>query len=115
MKSRLALIADDPLVGVRDGRDVAARDRGPAAADAAIAKAIRLAGFGALGREVAAGNITGAPSSRIATQLWITEQTVKFHLANVCRKLGVSNRTEASHHAHVHGLLETKPAARIAA
>ena len=56
-------------------------------------------------RRVAAG----APNSRIAAQLWITEQTVKFHLSNVYRKLGVSNRTEASHIAYVHGLLETTP------
>jgi DNA-binding NarL/FixJ family response regulator len=51
----------------------------------------------------------GAPNSRIAAQLWITEQTVKFHLSKVYRKLGVSNRTAASHHAYVHGLLETTP------
>ena len=56
-------------------------------------------------RRVAAG----APNSRIAAQLWITEQTVKFHLSNVYRKLGVSNRTEASHFAYVHGLLEPMP------
>ena len=54
----------------------------------------------------------GAPNSRIAAQLWITEQTVKFHLSKVYRKLGVSNRTEASHHAYVHGLLETTPTHR---
>lgn len=57
----------------------------------------------------------GAPNSRIAAQLWITEQTVKFHLSKVYRKLGVSNRTEASHHAYVHGLLETSPGAGVAA
>ncbi len=51
----------------------------------------------------------GAPNSRIAAQLWITEQTVKFHLSNVYRKLGVSNRTEASHFAYVNGLLEMPP------
>ena len=28
--------------------------------------------------------------------LWVTEQTVKFHLSNIYRKLSVSNRTEAS-------------------
>ena len=53
----------------------------------------------------------GAPNSRIAAQLWITEQTVKFHLSKVYRKLGVSNRTAASHHAYVHGLLDTTPPA----
>jgi DNA-binding NarL/FixJ family response regulator len=57
----------------------------------------------------------GAPNSRIAAQLWITEQTVKFHLSKVYRKLGVSNRTEASHHAYVNGLLETTPPAGLAA
>ena len=48
----------------------------------------------------------GASNSTIARQLFVTEQTVKFHLSNVYRKLGVSNRTEASHYAHVHGLLD---------
>jgi DNA-binding NarL/FixJ family response regulator len=57
----------------------------------------------------------GAPNSRIAAQLWITEQTVKFHLSKVYRKLGVSNRTEASHHAYVNGLLETTPRTGVAA
>ena len=39
----------------------------------------------------------GASNGHIARQLWVTEQTVKFHLSNVYRKLGVANRTEASH------------------
>jgi DNA-binding NarL/FixJ family response regulator len=33
----------------------------------------------------------------VAKALWITEQTVKFHLSNSYRKLGVANRTEAAH------------------
>jgi DNA-binding NarL/FixJ family response regulator len=57
----------------------------------------------------------GAPNSRIAASLWITEQTVKFHLSNVYRKLGVSNRTEASHHAYVHGLLHPESSSGVAA
>ena len=48
----------------------------------------------------------GASNSAIARELYVTEQTVKFHLSNVYRKLGVANRTEASHYAHVHGLLD---------
>jgi DNA-binding NarL/FixJ family response regulator len=47
----------------------------------------------------------GCPNGLIAAELWITEQTVKFHLSNVYRKLGVANRTAASHYAHVNGLL----------
>lgn len=38
----------------------------------------------------------GQPNAAIARNLWVTEQTVKFHLSNVYRKLGVSNRTEAA-------------------
>ena len=44
---------------------------------------------------------SGASNGLIARQLWVTEQTVKFHLSNVYRKLGVANRTEASHYAHI--------------
>lgn len=47
----------------------------------------------------------GASNGEIAQKLWVTEQTVKFHLSNVYRKLEVGNRTEASHYAHVNGLL----------
>jgi DNA-binding NarL/FixJ family response regulator len=54
----------------------------------------------------------GHTNNRIARQLWVTEQTVKFHLSNTYRKLGVANRTEASRYAHVHNL--TAPRERIA-
>ena len=48
----------------------------------------------------------GTSNAEIARTLWVTEQTVKFHLSNVFRKLGVSNRTQASHHAHVHRIVD---------
>lgn len=47
----------------------------------------------------------GATNSEIAAQLWITRQTVKFHLSNIYRKLGVGNRTSACHYAHLHGMM----------
>lgn len=47
----------------------------------------------------------GKPNQRIARDLWITEQTVKYHVSNIYRKLEVANRTEASRWAELHGLL----------
>ena len=55
----------------------------------------------------------GLSNSQIGKQLWVTEQTVKFHSSNIYRKLGVSNRTEASRYALRHGLVrsdDTSPA-----
>jgi len=37
----------------------------------------------------------GAPNKRIAARLGISEHTVKFHIASIFAKLGVSSRTEA--------------------
>ena len=48
----------------------------------------------------------GDSNVQLARRLWVTEQTVKFHLSNIYRKLGVANRTEASRWAQVNGLLE---------
>jgi DNA-binding NarL/FixJ family response regulator len=47
----------------------------------------------------------GHSNSQLARMLWVTEQTVKFHLSNIYRKLDVANRTEASRWAQLHGLL----------
>jgi DNA-binding NarL/FixJ family response regulator len=48
----------------------------------------------------------GRPNAELARMLWVTEQTVKFHLSNIYRKLGVANRTEASRWAQLNGLLD---------
>jgi DNA-binding NarL/FixJ family response regulator len=47
----------------------------------------------------------GLSNKQIAGKLFITEQTVKFHLTNIYRKLQVSNRTEAARYAYQHGLV----------
>ena len=49
----------------------------------------------------------GYSNAQLAKMLWVTEQTVKFHLSNIYRKLGVANRTEASRWAQLNGLLTT--------
>jgi DNA-binding NarL/FixJ family response regulator len=107
-----------------------------AGADAAISRTMKTGAVGLFVREVARGNVfhafrqsarrngkaaadltlreleilrrvaAGASNASIASEIWVTEQTVKFHLSNVYRKLGVANRTEASHYAHTHGLID---------
>lgn len=47
----------------------------------------------------------GSSNGEVARSLCVTEQTVKFHLANIYRKLSVKNRTQAGRWAHEHGLL----------
>jgi DNA-binding NarL/FixJ family response regulator len=52
----------------------------------------------------------GLSNKAIGEEFWVTEQTVKFHLNNVYRKLGVRNRTAAASYAHERGLVESVPA-----
>lgn len=59
--------------------------------------------------------VSGGRSNRqVAEMLWVTDQTVKFHLANVYRKLGVRGRFEAATWAREHGLVEA-PAPNLVA
>ncbi len=105
-----------------------------AGADAVLSKSMHPVSLGTMLREVVRGNVVhryesprrvaaepcpltrreleilllaaeGHTNGQIARSLWVTEQTVKFHLSNTYRKLGVSNRTEASHYAHKNNLV----------
>jgi DNA-binding NarL/FixJ family response regulator len=49
----------------------------------------------------------GLSNHSISREFWVTEQTVKFHLTNIYRKLGVANRTEAARYAFDHGLVDS--------
>ena len=59
----------------------------------------------------------GSSNQQMARHLWVTEQTIKFHLSNIYRKIGVRNRTAASRFAHTHNLAsdQTAHAPRLAA
>ncbi len=48
---------------------------------------------------------SGASNGTVATQLWLSEPTVKFHLRNIYRKLDATGRTQASRRAYELGLI----------
>jgi len=77
--------------------------------------AVREAGLTERELEILRALAEGQANSQIAKQLWLAEQTVKFHLTNIYRKLGVGSRTEAVHWAYRHGLLESSIEATAAA
>jgi DNA-binding CsgD family transcriptional regulator len=75
------------------GRVTRRRRRGPGGLTRRELEVLRLVSRGKTNRAVAA-------------TLWVTDQTVKFHLSNVYRKLGVRNRFEAARWAWENGLLD---------
>ena len=64
--------------------------RAPVADDAA-----KAAGLTERETSILTALARGLSNDAIGKELWVAEQTVKFHLTNIYRKLGVSNRTEA--------------------
>jgi DNA-binding NarL/FixJ family response regulator len=55
----------------------------------------------------------GYSNAQLSRMLWVTEQTVKFHLSNIYRKLDVANRIEASRWAQMRGLLPATTAVPV--
>ncbi len=53
----------------------------------------------------------GRTNAAVGELLWLSRDTVKFHLANIYRKLGVSSRAEASRWARRHQLVQQSPEA----
>jgi DNA-binding NarL/FixJ family response regulator len=50
--------------------------------------------------------VRGLSNKEIAAELWLSEQTVKFHLSNIYRLLGVKSRGEAIRHAYEQRLVD---------
>lgn len=88
----------------------------PSAADGTQAETLTGADMPLTPRELEILRLVAAGSTNgdVARKLWVTEQTVKFHLRNVYRKIDVANRTEASHFAHVNGLVSPQPVLTVA-
>ncbi|HEX4679775.1 MAG TPA: response regulator transcription factor [Gaiellaceae bacterium] len=70
----------------------------------------RLAGLTEREIEIVKAVARGLSSQAIGKELWVTEQTVKFHLTNIYRKLNVSNRTEAARWAFSQGFVAERTA-----
>jgi DNA-binding NarL/FixJ family response regulator len=55
-------------------------------------------------RSILAAVASGMTTAAISRDLWISEHTIKFHLTNIYRKLGVANRAGAVRYALEHGI-----------
>ena len=55
-------------------------------------------------RSILSAVASGKTTSAISGDLWISEHTIKFHLTNIYRKLGVANRAGAVRYALEHGI-----------
>ena len=65
----------------------------------------RSAGLTPRELEILGAVSNGLSNRAIGAELFLSDQTVKFHLHRIYRKLGVANRTEAAGLAHRLGLL----------
>src|ERR1044072_7834141 len=95
LQERMPAVKIAVLSGIGSDEAVA-HDRPSAARDAGLTEReleiLRAVGEGKSNRE-------------IGKKLWLAEQTVKFHLTNIYRKLNVTSRTEALYCAYSHGVL----------
>jgi DNA-binding NarL/FixJ family response regulator len=55
-------------------------------------------------RSILSAVASGLTTSAISRELWISEHTIKFHLTNIYRKLGVANRAGAVRYAIENGI-----------
>ena len=56
-------------------------------------------------RSILTAVASGMTTPAISRDLWVSEHTVKFHLTNIYRKLGVANRAGAVRYALEHHLV----------
>jgi DNA-binding NarL/FixJ family response regulator len=56
-------------------------------------------------RSILSAVSSGLTTAAISRDLWVSEHTVKFHLTNIYRKLGVANRAGAVRYALEHQLV----------
>jgi NarL family two-component system response regulator LiaR len=68
--------------------------------------AVRAAGLTDRETTILKALARGLSNEAIGKELWVAQQTVKFHLTNIYRKLDVKNRTEAARYAYEHGLID---------
>jgi len=65
-----------------------------------------LAGLTQREHSILAAVATGLTTAAISREMWVSEHTVKFHLTNIYRKLGVVNRASAVRYALEHHVVD---------
>jgi DNA-binding NarL/FixJ family response regulator len=76
-----------------------------------VAKARQQSGLTARELEIIEAVARGLSNRAVGEELFLSDQTVKFHLHKIYRKLRVRNRTEATRAAYELGLVADLPAA----
>src|SRR4026208_448104 len=94
--------ADAILIAAPEGRALTAR---PSTVDESSGNDEYLEPLTAREVEVLELLAEGLLNKSIATRLGISDQTVKFHVASICGKLGAANRTQAVRVAVRRGLI----------
>ena len=98
---------DDIAVAIRQATDPSIHFA-PARLPAPRQKAADASGAGLTEREIETVRLVakGLSNAEVGRTLLVTEQTVKYHLSNIFRKLDVSNRTQATRRAELMNLLD---------
>jgi DNA-binding NarL/FixJ family response regulator len=101
---------EDIAVAIRQATDPSIHFA-PASLPAPRAKAAAKHDAGLTDREIETVRLVakGLSNAEVGRTLLVTEQTVKFHLSNIFRKLNVTNRTQATRRAEMMNLLDEAP------
>jgi DNA-binding NarL/FixJ family response regulator len=104
------VVADNGALGTRMRRRSSVADASPNRADAPDAPPVSAPNpLSAREQEVLGMLVRGLRNKEIASLLFITDRTVKFHAQAIYRKLDVANRTEAVSVALRRGIVALDP------
>ena len=105
------LLKDTPIADIVQAVSVVAAGKTylPALVSSLLAERVRTLELTAREKEILTYLVAGMSNAEIGVKLFIVEGTVKVHVANIMRKMDVSDRTQAVTAAIKRGLVELSP------